>query len=238
MGDLGQVLAFHCFFETSNVGQAALDEFSSLLQPLASQPGGRILFTRHYIPFVTLVGPDISTPSRLWEYKKSQYVTRPLSLAEMTTLVEGCLTPPPGYTLNVSASNPVGNSFSIACSFEPVEGLMTQPAPTDMAFSHRNPGFLMAVIVGINPTYKGAIQAVIKYQRQLFNEYWEGIVGPESYQNYPYNYWQPPALALAAYYAPNLCRLVQIKAKYDLNNVFGSQQQGIPTSLGSCPSNP
>lgn len=199
---------------------------TQLIQPLASLPNG-------YISDVSLhsfVKPGFlpysgNSTDQVWQYKRGQYVTRSLAVEEYQKLVEGAMIVPKGQT----------DAVSTAAYFEPVEGAMAAPAPTDMAFSHRSVGFDLVLATTIHPAHKGAIQAAVNYQSEVFEQYWQGIVGPTAYQNYRHAFYQTPAVALEAYYSPNLCRLVQIKAKYDPDEVFGSQPQGIPTSLKKCP---
>ncbi len=62
---------------------------------------------------------------------------------------------------------------------------------------------------------------------------WKGLLNGEAYQNAPSLQYQPRERALDMYYGANLCRLVQIKRKYDPSNFF-SGEQTIPPSLSGC----
>lgn len=191
---------------------------------------------------------DNSTdPNVYWEYEMGQYATRPLTVDEFRSIIDGVLTLPV-LKRNETKGGGGGKQqlgFYRLAYLEGYEGAMVAPAPTDTAFVHRAVGFDMVVAVLAPPAVPGALTAGVDWLRALFQERWAGFIGPSAYQNYPSVFYQPRRTALEQYYGQNLCRLVGIKAKYDPGQVFGwldddktgsniSGNQGIPPTLPGC----
>lgn len=197
--------------------------------------------------YVANLGPamldDQYTGPAYWMYRRGQFVTKPLSVTDYLKLVNGVLSSPKGYvseaseaseTLRTTKDKDTGKVIYRMAYLAGFEGAMTDKLPTDMAFSHRSVGFDLVVDAFASVAHPHALKATTHWQQELYNDQWAGIFGPTAYQNSPSVFYQPRLAALEAYYSPNVCRLVQIKAKYDPESLFGSEEQGIPPSLPGC----
>jgi hypothetical protein len=185
-------------------------------------------------------------PNVYWEYKLGQYVSRPLTVEEFHSIIDGMLTIPVLKRDEIKGGVQVQRPGVYRLGFlEGNEGAAVVPAPTDTAFVHRSVGFNLAVMVIVPPAVPGALTAGADWLLALFQDRWAGFVGPEAYQNYPSVFYQPRRRALEQYYGENTCRLVSIKEKYDPGQVFGwldddktggnnCGNQGIPPTLPGC----
>lgn len=145
---------------------------------------------------------------------KSNYVTKEFPEQAIDTLVS-----------SVERWPGSGNSDGGGVALFAWGGQVAKVAPDATAFVHRHPGFLMAYDTAWAP---GDSQSVADGNLAWLSGLEDDIrpyVSRQAYQNFidsTLQDWEQ------AYYAQNLDRLVQVKRKYDPDDVFAFKQ-GIPT---------
>ncbi|KAL4420436.1 hypothetical protein ABPG75_010092 [Micractinium tetrahymenae] len=172
-------------------------------------------------------GGAMASPE-MWELKLGMFVERRLSLKEMRAIVDGWLTWP-AFPANYS-----GPAWTYAY-FEPVEGAAADVAPDAMAYVHREVGWDLVVDTFFLSSPPGMLRRAQRWLGGLHGKRWAPLLSGRAYQNYPSfsRLYSPRGRALQRYYGSNLCRLVQLKAKYDPAEVFSSAQ-GVPPRLSGC----
>ncbi len=140
---------------------------------------------------------------------RTDYVNSSLSLADIKALLE---------TLNDYAPG------LIKLTFEALGGAIADKSNEATAYPHRDAHYLVEYRAGFrSPVERQHLSGGLDRARQIFSPYISGGI----YVNYPYrglDNWQ------RAYWQDNLERLVEIKAKWDPDNLF-RHSQSIPTSM-------
>ncbi len=150
------------------------------------------------------------------QYAKSDFFTRPLSSAGISTLLAG-------VTALQKVHGGVGAVGGIA--FDSLGGAVNRVAPTATAFVHRTALFSAQYTTDWANGTGGSGPA---NQLTWLRDFWGSMrsyASGQAYQNYP-----DPDLKnyLQAYYGMNLSRLESIKAKYDPANMFRFPQSIPP----------
>jgi len=146
--------------------------------------------------------------SRQPQFAKSDYFTKPLSSAGISTLLHG-------IEAMQGVSGAVGGVGGIA--FDALGGAVNRVAPGATAFVHRN------ALFGAQYTTDwtaGAATAGINRQHTWLRDYWSSMrpyASGQAYQNYidpDLTNWRQ------AYYGANYPRLVAVKRAYDPSGIF------------------
>jgi len=159
---------------------------------------------------------------RVPQLTKSDFFTRPLSSAGISTLLRG-----------VQAFLPVrgGRGAAGGIAFDALGGAVNRVAPGATAFVHRNTLFDAQYTTNWNPA--GTTSAEINNQHAWIRGYWNSMrpyASGQAYQNYidpEQPNWQQ------AYYGGNYPRLQQVKRKYDPTRVFNFAQAIQPAAASS-----
>jgi FAD/FMN-containing dehydrogenase len=185
-----------------------LNQFSYLNAMLLEAGCSSIGYTGCHLPWEFPGGRLNRQP----QYAKSDFFTKPLTSAGITTLLHGV-----EALLKVSgASGGVGG-----VAFDALGGAVNRVAPTATAFVHRNALFDAQYTTDWN--YGANTQAVAR-QAAWLNSFWTSMrpyASGQAYQNYidpTLPNWQQ------AYYGVNYTRLTQVKKTYDPNRVFNFAQ--------------
>ena len=180
---------------------------------------GSIGYTACHLPWYSTGGKL----SRASEYAKSDFFTRPLSSAGISTLLAG-------VTALQRVKGAAGGVGGIA--FDSLGGAVNRVAPGATAFVHRNALFGAQYTTGWNP---GAGSTGVNNQHTWLRNFWSSMRPYASGQAYQ-NYIDPDLTNWAqAYYGGNLNKLSAIKKKYDPTDLF-TFPQAIP--LASTPKLP
>ena len=155
--------------------------------------------------------------TRVPQFTKSDFFTRPLSSAGIRTLLNG-------ITALTKVHGAAGGAGGIA--FDALGGAVNRVAPTATAFVHRNALFDAQYTTNWNV---GASSAGINNQHTWQRNFWTSMRPYASGQAYV-NYMDADLPNfLAAYYGVNYARLSQIKGKYDPTDFFTFPQGIKPT---------
>jgi FAD/FMN-containing dehydrogenase len=150
--------------------------------------------------------------SRVPQYAKSQFFTRPLNSSGIGTLLSGI----ENLRGTHGAAGGVGGVAFDACG-----GAINRIRPGDTAFVHRDALFLAQYTTNWRA---GAAAAGIAHQQawqRTFYNSMQRYASGQSYQNYidpDLSTWRQ------AYYGANYSRLAQVKAAYDPNRLFSFPQ--------------
>jgi FAD/FMN-containing dehydrogenase len=150
--------------------------------------------------------------SRQPQYAKSDFFTRPLSLAAIGTLLRGV-----ENLRGVRGAR--GGSGGVA--FDALGGAVNRIAPQATAFIHRNALFMAQYLTGWT---EGASASGIANQHVWLRSLWRSMRPYASGQGYQ-NYIDPDLAGWRrAYYGPNYARLVNVKHAYDPRRLFSFPQ--------------
>jgi FAD/FMN-containing dehydrogenase len=151
------------------------------------------------------------TLSRIPQYAKSDFFTRPLSSGGIATLLHG-------VEAMRSVNGASGGAGGIAV--DALGGAINQVKPNATAFVHRNALFGAQYTTNWS---NGAGSAGIAHQHAWLRSFWQSMRPYASGQAYQ-NYIDPDLTAKGAwkgaYYGANFARLAAVKAKYDPARLF------------------
>jgi FAD/FMN-containing dehydrogenase len=193
----------------------ALDDLKTLVQPLldAAKPDKQLLQTQKFWDTYISVATAPEAETHSWG-DISRFADKPLPDDVIAKMVDTLVASPS----KTDQAN--GSMWSLGW----IGGKVNDVKRADTAYVHRN----MLTLLRPTPVWPNNAPASVGNDLMGWTDDMIGVIAPhtpaESYQNFPNRRlkdWQ------TQYYAENYPRLVQVKGKYDRNNLF-QNPQSIP----------